>query len=180
MGINLAIASNLDRSLFNYGVRDSRRKCIFISHNKADEEAAIAIGDYLTKIANVNIYLDVKDCILQEAVSEENDRKIVTSIQTGLNLSTHLLCVISDQTRLSWWVPYEIGFADRQNVEITSLMLKKADDIPSFLKINKSLKNTDDFLHYISDFGEYGSLTRDFKYEELSNSNLSSIQKYIR
>ena len=68
MGINLAIASNLDRSLFNYGVRDSRRKCIFISHKKEDEEAAIAIGDYLTKIANVNIYLDVKDCILQEAV----------------------------------------------------------------------------------------------------------------
>ena len=77
-------------------------------------------------------------------------------------------------------MPYESGFAVRQNVEITSLMLKKADDIPSFLKINKSLKNTDDFLHYISDFGEYGSLTRDFKYEELSNSNLSSIQKYIR
>lgn len=57
-------------------------------------------------MADVNIYLDTNDCELKEAVSSANDKKIVDSIKTGLQYSSHLLCLISDKTKLSWGVPY--------------------------------------------------------------------------
>ena len=91
-------------------------KCVFISHKKEDAAAAESIGKYLTDVVGVNIYLDSKDLVLQEAVSTDNDKKIVESIKRGLACSTHLLCVTSEKTRLSWWVPYEIGIADDSGV----------------------------------------------------------------
>ena len=54
--------------------------CVFISHKKEDEEAAIHIGNYLMNTVGVGIYLDTKDCELKKAMGEDNGRKIVDSI----------------------------------------------------------------------------------------------------
>lgn len=130
----------------------SNEKCVFISHKKEDENVAKKIGDFLMKEVGVNIYLDTQDCELKEAVSENNDKKIVKSIKTGLECSTHLLCLISDKTRLSWWVPYEIGYAEKKEIDIASLKLKtiNEDDIPSFLKVKNVLYDRNDFNEYVS------------------------------
>ena len=73
--------------------------CVFISHKKEDEESAKAIGNYLMQQVGVDIYLDLYDIELKEAVSLENDRKIVGSIKRGIGTSSHLLCFVSDKTR---------------------------------------------------------------------------------
>lgn len=175
MGTNVASSEGLPRLLFSH----SEKQCIFISHKKEDESAAVAIGKYLTDIADINIYLDLNDCELREAVSRDNDEKIVNSIMTGLGYSTHLLCLISDKTRLSWWVPYEIGFSAKKEMSITSLKLKTIDDIPSYLKINKVLYNVDDFMRYASEFSKYGTLFSEQKYEALSSRDNSLLKQYI-
>lgn len=123
----------MGRCVFSHG----KKRCVFISHKKEDEEAAIAIGAYLTDIVGVNIYLDTKDCILKEAVSADNDQLIVESIKRGLVYSSDLLCLKSDKTRLSWSVPYEIGFVDKQEIDIAALNLKDIEDIPSYLKTKR-------------------------------------------
>lgn len=163
------------RSVFTQ--RDNR--CVFISHKKEDEAAAIAIGSYLTDIVGINIYLDTHDCILREAVSIENDRKIVESIQAGLKCSSHMLCLISDSTRLSWWVPYEIGFADKQDINIAVLKLKDVEDIPSYLKIKNILLNTEDFLQYVSQLGPYGSIMARKDYLHFSKCDNKILTEYI-
>ena len=61
----------------------------------------------------------------------ENDAKIVASVINGPKLSQILLCIISDKTRLSWWVPYEIGMADNAGIKIAPIKTKNIDD---FLK----------------------------------------------
>ena len=68
------------------------------------------------------------------------------SINDGLSVSTHLLCLISEKTRLSWWVPYEIGIASSKKMPIASLKLKSIDDVPSFLKTETVLNNIPEFL----------------------------------
>ena len=175
MGCNLANAEAWERCVFSHG----KKRCVFISHKKEDEEAAIAIGAYLTDIVGVNIYLDTKDCILKEAVSADNDQLIVESIKRGLVCSSDLLCLISDKTRLSWWVPYEIGFADKKKIDVAVLKLKELQEIPSYIKIKKTLLNTDDFLRYVSRFEPYGSVFEDKNYEKFSSFDNSILLKYI-
>lgn len=175
MGINLATCDDISRLLFSH----SKKQCIFISHKKEDEGPAIAIGEYLTGDADINIYLDLYDVELREAVSRENDEKIVRSINKGLEYSTHLLCLISDKTKLSWWVPYEIGFSAKKDIDIASLKLKTIDDIPSYLKINKVLYSVDDFIRYASGISEYGALFSEKRYEVLSSKDDSVLRQYI-
>lgn len=153
--------------------------CVFISHKKEDEEAAVEIGNYLTETVGVDIYLDVNDCILQEAVDLENDSKIVSSVKRGLEYSTHLLCLTSDKTKLSWWVPYEIGYAEKKNLDITVLKLKGVEDIPSFLKIKKVINNIEQFLHYVSLLNKYGDIFADRLFEFFSKKPCDNLKNYI-
>ena len=132
--------------------------CVFISHKKEDEKTAKAIGDYLIQQVGVDIYLDLYDLELKEAVSVENDKKIVDSIKQGLRVSTHLLCLVSDKTRLSWWVPYEVGIAGEHKNKITTLKLKGVEDIPSFLKTEQVLKSAKDFFDYTKTLEPYGGI----------------------
>ena len=175
MGRNLANAEAWERSVFSC----EKKHCVFISHKKEDEEAANAIGAYLTDIVGVNIYLDTKDCILKEAVSIDNDQQIVESVKRGLAYSSDILCLISDKTRLSWWVPYEIGFADKQGIDIAVLKLKDIEDIPEYLKIQKVLLNIEDFLQYISKLGPYGSIMAEEAYSRFSKCDNSMLTEYI-
>lgn len=175
MGHNLARMNDIDRYVFS----KESRYCFFLSHKKEDEVAALAIGEYLTDIVGLNIYLDTEDCILREAVSVENDQKIVESIQAGLSCSTHLLCLVSDRTKLSWWVPYEIGYAEKQGLEIASLKLAYVDDMPSYIKIKKTLNTVDDLLRYISEFGAYGSLFSEERYKQLCQMDYEELMNYV-
>lgn len=134
-----------------------KRSCVFISHKKEDEDKAKAIGDYIMS-QGLDIYLDLYDCELQEAVSVENDKLIVESIKRGIKTSTHLLCLVSDKTKLSWWVPFEVGVAGENKIQITTLKLKDVEDIPSFLKTEAVLLKIQEFFDYVMDIYSYGGL----------------------
>ena len=154
-------------------------QCVFISHKKEDQKAALAIGNYLNNVVGIDTYLDINDCELTEAVSCENDQRIVDTIKKGLTGSTHLLCLVSDKTRLSWWVPYEIGFAEKQDIDIAVLKLKGIDDIPSYLKIKNTMLTLDDFLKYVSGLSIYGTLFAEKRYYEFASQDTSEISRYI-
>lgn len=127
--------------------------CIFISHKHEDKKAAEVIADFIIKKANIDVYLDNRDNGLQQAVKEGNDKKIVEYIEKGISSSTHILCLVSDYTKNSWWVPYEIGYSKKAKVSINSLILKNTNDIPSFLKVENvylGFKSLYDFLKNIS------------------------------
>lgn len=156
------------------------RLCVFISHKKEDQHIAIELGEFLTKTMNVDIYLDIYDPELQEAVSVENDAKIVKSIVDGLKLSDILLCIISDKTKLSWWVPYEIGMADNLGVKIASIRTKEVDDFPSFLKIKKTLNNISELVEFVLKSGKYGALFYTEKQKKsIYQNELGHISRYF-
>ena len=171
---NLALESKLHRNLF----QQKKEHCIFISHKREDKKAAIDIGKYLTETVGVHIYLDILDEKLQKATQIENDKLIVESIKEGLECSTHLLCLVSDKTRLSWWVPYEIGIADIKKLNIASLKLNTTDDIPSFLKIQPAFYNVDEFVRYAARCTTYGSLLFESVYPRIS-ANTDILKQYI-
>jgi len=98
-GINRALVEN--RRLAK--VHDSASKpCIFLSHISVDKTAAIAIGDYITKRGDIDIYLDINDRELQEAARAGNAEGITRFIEQGLSNSSHIMCLVSANTAKSW------------------------------------------------------------------------------
>lgn len=138
--------------------------CIFISHISIEKKKAEEIGKYIIE-AGYDIYLDINDEILQQAVVKNDASKITSCIEKGLNTSSHLLCLISDDTKNSWWVPYEIGYSKKCNNAISSLTLKGVSNIPEYLKVNPMYKGTTGIDSYLSSltsngFIKYGYTTK--------------------
>lgn len=156
------------------------KPCVFISHKKEDQDIAIKLGDFLTKKLNVDIYLDVFDLELQEAVSVENDVKIVNSITSGIKLSDILLCIISDKTKLSWWVPYEIGIADTSGLKIASIKTKQIEDFPSFLKTQKTINNLSELIEFVLKNDKWGFLFySEEKMRKIRQNEVGCLEEYF-
>lgn len=143
-GINRAYSRAFLESSFAHG----KKGCIFISHKYEDLEAAQEVADYITDYG-FDVYLDDRDLKLEKAVDTNNSQGIVACIEDGLNTSTHILVLVTDNTRMSWWVPYETGYAKKGDKGIASLLLKKADDFPDYLKIEKTLSGFEDLTAYL-------------------------------
>ena len=156
------------------------KSCIFISHKKEDQHIAIELGKFLTENLNVDIYLDIFDVELQEAVSVENDAKIVSSIKEGINLSNILLCIVSDKTKLSWWVPYEIGLADNSGIKIASIKTKEIDDFPSFLKTQETVNNLSKLIELVLKNGKYSSIFySDEQTMKIRQQEMGTLEEYF-
>lgn len=127
---------------------DENKKCVFISHKSEDIKGAIAIGEEIKK-HGIDIYLDINDTGLQHATKNNDSKEIVRSIEKALSVSTHILVYITENTKDSWWVPYEIGYSKKGNIEIASLLDIHEEDFPDYLKIEKTLRTIKDFDKYL-------------------------------
>jgi hypothetical protein len=101
---------------------------IFISHKKDDSEKATHIHDFL-KSKRIDCYLDVLDGEIAG-----DGEKLTRYLRSRLNECTHLLAVLSSSTKLSWWVPFEIGLATEKEFPISTCLYEiSKNDIPSYL-----------------------------------------------
>ena len=143
-GSNRAYTRELLESYLSHAQND----CIFISHKYEDLDAAREVADYIMDYG-IDVYLDDCDLKLQKAVDAHNSEGIVSCIENGLNRSTHILVLVTENTRMSWWVPYETGYAKKGEKGIASLLLKKADGFPDYLKIETTLKGFEDLTKFL-------------------------------
>lgn len=151
-GINVAeeVKKSSTFSLI-YPYHSASKICFFISHKNEDVDAAIELGNHIMNNFGYDIYLDIYDGTLQEADENNDVETIVKSIHKGLDYSTHLLCVVTDKSKESWWIPYEIGFAQAKGKKTASIKLKVSEYLPSFLRVNDSkvfytIKELDEYL----------------------------------
>ncbi len=175
-GINRAqIGDEITFCLYENRVNknDEKGTCVFISHKSQDSEDAKAVADCIRSYG-IDVYIDLDDQGLKLASVTDDSAGIVEHIQKGLSVSTHLLALISDNTRDSWWVPYEIGYAKKANKKISSLLLGNInDEIPDYLKIEETLSQ-EEIEKYIKgliqDLNRYRSLFKDTNHFSESNS----------
>lgn len=122
-------------------------KCIFISHQKQDSSAAKMIADYLIA-AGVNVYFDEYDNTLDLT----NPASVVAGIKDGLNHSTHLLVLLSQNALQSMWIPWEVGYA-YDSKTIISLTLKEISsyELPEYLQITRIIRGTNSLNELISE-----------------------------
>lgn len=78
---------------------------------------------------------------LQLADEEGDHLMVVQCIEKGLAACTHLLGIITENTRESWWVPYEIGSATGRARDCAHLIDKEVSKLPSYVKAARILTN---------------------------------------
>lgn len=113
---------------------------VFISYSRKDKEKARDIVRAL-EVSNVDYYFDEKDEELQLADEEGDHLKVVQCIKDGLEVCTHLLGIITENTKDSWWVPYEIGRGTGRDRACAHLIDKEVSELPSYIKAAKILVN---------------------------------------
>lgn len=124
--------------------------CIFLSHISVDKTAAIAIGSYIAKRGDIDIYLDINDEKLQEAVRTGDPAGITQFIEQGLAASTHIMCLVSSDTVRSWWVPYELGFAKSAGKYLSTLKFRGDVALPAYLEISEIIRGIKSLNNYLT------------------------------
>ena len=117
---------------------------VFISHKKEDSYEAKQIEKYLQKYKDVLCYLDILDSAL---LSNSGD-DLGEYFREKLSECTHLMAIISENTKLSWWVPFEIGIATEKQYPISTFAIQKVI-LPGYLKKWPYLQSYDDLDKYI-------------------------------
>ncbi|SCZ00075.1 TIR domain-containing protein [Paenibacillus polysaccharolyticus] len=115
---------------------------IFISHKDADTKTALQISDYL-RIRSIPCYLDVLDNNL-----EKGTETLTNHLKHELNKCSHLLTILSENTKKSWWVPFEIGMASQRDLPIVNFLLEGIQ-LPEYLDYWPRLKRLSDLDKYI-------------------------------
>lgn len=116
---------------------------VFISHKKEDSAYALLVKQALDNLS-VDSYLDVLD----ESVS--NGGKALTDhIKSNLNDCTDIIVVMSEATKRSWWVPFEIGMAAQVNMPTVSYLTSSVC-LPEYLDYWPRLKSISDVAKYVS------------------------------
>lgn len=185
-GIN--IAENFSNRALNYSYNS--KPIVFLSHKSEDKAYVEELGDYLMN-AGINIYLDKNDPVLQRADKEGDAKKVTECIEKGILESDYILCIVSNQTVNSWWVPFEIGYGKKSNKPIASVIKNDIDEdkVPDYLKIERAILNIKDMNDYIKNITKKHNMVL---FESRSNiqqngigfitsaTNNNRLSKYLR
>lgn len=115
---------------------------IFISHKKEDAIQALQIQNVL-RYYGVQTYLDILDDSIKGG-----GKSLTDHIKEQLNSCTDIIVVMSEQTKLSWWVPFEIGMSAQVDMP-TATFLSDNISLPSYLSYWPRLKNPNDVATYV-------------------------------
>lgn len=116
---------------------------VFISHKKEDSGLALAIQSAFSK-NGVTSYLDVLDSSITSGGKE-----LTEHIKSNLNTCSDIIVVMSDATKYSWWVPFEIGMSAQVDMP-TASFLKSEVVLPSYLSYWPRLKTISDIDKYVA------------------------------
>lgn len=124
---------------------------VFISHRSLDKPVAAAIAQLFEGIG-VHYWFDRDDEDTQSAsaLGLQGDQALVRAIDRGIRHSTHILGILSESTRFSWWVPYEIGCARATGIPASFLVLNslQKDPLPGFIRLCSLYWSLDELLRW--------------------------------
>ena len=135
---------------------------VFVSYRHTDRPHAIAISSRLIQ-ANIKTYFDVLD---PESQTTDDITGVITR---NITACTHRIAVVSDQTALSWWVPFEIGEATISNRRICSFRTEPTT-LPLYLDKWPKLSTDKDLEFFIDAYREEVATKRSMTLDSINES----------
>ena len=116
---------------------------VFISHKKEDSSCAMQIKQAFDQL-HVESYLDVLDnTLLADGLA------LTQHIKRQLNTCTDIIVVMSENTKYSWWVPFEIGMSAQLDMP-TASFLTSSVVLPDYLTDWPRLRKISDVATYVT------------------------------
>jgi hypothetical protein len=106
----------------------------FISHKLEDAPVAVGVQRRLKDHHGIDCYLDVLDD------TKKNGPELTDYLKAKLRECNNLLAIISDKTKGSWWVPWEIGVASEREYPLATVALGGVS-VPEYLRKWPYLQN---------------------------------------
>ena len=125
----------------------------------------------------IEAYLD----ILDDTISD-NGEKLTKHIRKKLRECSDVIVVLSDNTKRSWWVPFEIGMAKEKDMPIANY-LTSYEKLPEYLEYWPRLKNQQDVKKYVEVRNKVARQVvlekqLNHSYYDRADSNISETQKF--
>lgn len=144
----------------------------FISHKQEDAYIANRIANELHAL-NISFYLDLLDFHITRSGKELTDH-----IKANLNDCTDIIVIISQNTKLSQWVPFEVGMSAQINMP-TATFLQEEVALPEFLEYWPRLKYPSDIRKYIAVRNHFSIQRRTFNESfEFSSHNKNNLNNF--
>lgn len=114
---------------------------VFVSHRGTDSGLAAHVADQVER-SGLDTYLDVIDDALLK-----DGPQLADHLLERMSECQQLIAVLSDQTKGSWWVPWEIGAGSEKGFRMASYS-RQLVDLPSYLKKWPDLHSDADIATY--------------------------------
>lgn len=101
---------------------------VFVSHQSADANTATNVARRLKTLHDIDCYLDVIDPYIGRPGED-----LAAHIRVQMAKCTQLLAIVSDATKASQWVPWEIGVATEKDYPLATYAASNALP-PEFLR----------------------------------------------
>lgn len=147
------------------------KKKVFISHKDLDSHIAKKVAARI-QINGMITYLDTVDDALMEDGPDLSD-----ILLKRMGECHQLIAVVSNRTKDSWWVPWEIGVGSEKGFRMASYS-ESYVELPSYLKKWPALHNDE----HVDLYCEYSKNTDIIVkgrrlYESISNESYEEIRK---
>ncbi|WP_236848165.1 toll/interleukin-1 receptor domain-containing protein [Chlorobaculum limnaeum] len=100
----------------------------------------------------IEVFLDKNDMNLQSVDGKKDPQKVVAAIKKGIQGSDFMICIASDNSLNSKWVPFELGYAYAfDSVKIFALRHKSIIEanLPDYLRIDNIIRTRNDFFSFL-------------------------------
>lgn len=126
---------------------------VFISHRLADKPLARAVAAVF-RAQRLHYWFDEEDEDIRRAagLGMAGDQALVYSIERGIRHCSQILGLLSERTRNSWWVPYEIGFSrSREKTRASYLVLesiREMGELPEYARLAANYWSVDELVRW--------------------------------
>jgi hypothetical protein len=178
-GKNSKLASIIDE--IGESSTKTSEPCIFISHQKNDSLWGKFMATYI-KNEGLNVYYDEFDKLLQDPSKREDPIEVTNVITNALLDATHMICLVSEKTKNSWWVPFEIGFAwNNQYIGPDNIKTVFKNDItkkPEFFYNLKDITTADQFDNFLKEIT--GRKVLNEYYKKVASHKINPLKAFLK
>lgn len=126
---------------------------VFISHRSTDKPFASALAEEIMRWG-FNVWLDQDDPATQAAAARGDDEALALAIEAGIRASTHLLALLTKDTRGSWWVPYEVGQARALDCQFALTLERNTQKPPEWASLGRIIAHRSELLDWLRSVGD--------------------------